>query len=98
MTTVDSPEVMAEAIGSTSVSLLGRENLRALHAQVNRACSNAIVWVELRDESMASQLETVGAFASVRELYEEEIALDLRFGAPIGVVSETSAVKSLVAA
>jgi len=75
---------MAEAVGRLTESYLGgSERLSALNVRFFPSESRAVVWVALRDRSFDSQLTAVSAFASVRECYEDELELELRFGEPV---------------
>ena len=72
---------MAEAIGSAAFSFLGAwDALQSLSVRFYFNESRAIVWADLVDNSLDSQLAAVSAFADVRDCYVEEFELELRFG------------------
>ena len=72
---------MAEAIGSTAFSYLGGwDVLQSLSVRFYFKESRAIVWADLVDNTLDSQLAAVSAFANVRDCYVDELELELRFG------------------
>jgi hypothetical protein len=76
--------VMPEAIGRLTESYLGGpERLAALTVRFYPSEARAVVWARLNDRSFDSQLTAVSAFADVRQCYEDELELELRFGEPI---------------
>lgn len=92
---LDGP-VMAEAIGVTAEGYLGGSDaLTSLHVVVYPVEQRAVVWVSLRDSSLESQLQTVTAFVDVRECYEDELELELRFGQPTSPASDLASAKTM---
>lgn len=96
MTSKSDAEILAEAIGEVSVSFIGKDHLLGLVSQVSRNADLARVWVRLKDTSLKSQLMAIDSFAEVRDMYEGEIELDLRFGEPVGSEAALGASKTLV--
>lgn len=83
MAEITNGSVMAEAVGVTSVAYLGgKSTLRSLSVEVAEEAQQAIVWVNLRESSIEAQLAAIEAFAEVRDCYEGELQIDLRFGEP----------------
>lgn len=88
---------MAEAIGVTAGMYLGgAETLRSLEVEVYEREARAVVWADLREANLSSQLNAVSAFAEVRNCYEDELELDLRFGTRAGAVSERAVARVAV--
>jgi hypothetical protein len=74
--------VMAEAIGSTTLSFLGDEVIDSLTVRYYPSEARGIVWLTLVDPTFEGQLHAISSFSDVRECYEDESELELRFGAP----------------
>ncbi len=87
---------MAQVIGETTLSYLGKETLRSAHVFYFSAQDRAIVWVELVDRSFDAQLAAVSAFADVRDCYAEELELELRFGVPASDFEQPEAARAVV--
>lgn len=94
----DSPRVMAEAIGSTaSLYLGGGDNLKSIAVEYFDSAHRAIVWADLIDPSLDSQLNAVSAFTEVRDCYVDEVDLELRFGDPhLAAVGRPFAARAVV--
>lgn len=93
---IDGP-VMAEAIGVTAGMYLGgAETLRSLEVEVYEREARAVVWAELREMNLHSQLNAVSAFVEVLNCYEDELELDLRFGTRGEAVSERAVARVAV--
>ena len=76
----DAP-VMAEAIGETAFSYLGAwDALQSLSVRFYFNESRAIVWADLKRNTLDDQLTAISAFAEVRDCYADELELELRFG------------------
>lgn len=93
----DDPQIMAEAIGSTSESYLGgAEKVNTIAVSYFHLEARAIVWVQLTDNSFQGQLEAIASFATVRECYDGELELDLRFGEPPAYFEQSEAARAVV--
>lgn len=92
MAEINDGAVLAESIGVTTGGYLGgADTLNSLEVVVYPAEQRAIVRVDLRDASLDSQLRVIAAFAEVREVFADEVELDLRFGEPTPSASRASA-------
>lgn len=80
--------VMAEVVGRYTDSTFSSADIGvdSLVVRFYPSEDRAIVWVGLTDSSFAEQLRAVSAFSSVRECYEDELGLELKFGEPAAAV------------